>query len=53
MTFNEITYIEEELLELAYLEVSASHFGYGRIPRSLFFEILDTKDVIARYNEQL
>ena len=41
--FNRISYLEEELRELEYLELRAKPFKKGYIPYSLFNGIIHTK----------
>ena len=51
--FNKITYLEEELKELKYLELRAKPLKGGFIPYNLFNGILHTKMNITQILEAL
>lgn len=48
--FNAISYLEEELMELDYLELRAAPLKGKYIPKNLFNGIVTTKMVIAQLN---
>lgn len=52
MKFNKITYLEEELKELEYLELRAKPLKGGFIPYNLFNGILHTKMNIIQILEE-
>lgn len=53
MEFNQITYLEQELQELEYLELRARPFKGKWIPYNLFNGILHTKISITQIIEEV
>lgn len=49
-TFDKLQYLEVELENLEALEYERASYKSNWIPKKLFMEILDTKNVIAQLN---